>query len=81
MEAEASHDDAAALTARLTQLDDELTERERRVLRTLLVSAMDPLDRRRHLGSGFDDDQHSVLDRLEAERGGPPVGPTREPDR
>ncbi|MFP4511364.1 MAG: hypothetical protein ACLFRV_00290 [Acidimicrobiales bacterium] len=77
----ATDEDVAALAARLAELDEELPDTERRLLRAVLVSAMDPLDRRRHLGSGFDDDQRSVLDRLEAERGGLPGGPTGGSDR
>ncbi|MDZ7679427.1 MAG: hypothetical protein U5K29_12865 [Acidimicrobiales bacterium] len=77
----ATDEDVAALATRLAELDEELSDTERRLLRAVLVSAMDPLDRRRHLGSGFDDDQRSVLDRLEAERGGPPSEPARPEDR
>lgn len=63
-----SLDDPAArsFVDRLGALDEQLSLRERQLLRALLLAASDPLDRRTHLGAGFTDDQQAVLDRLES---------------
>ena len=61
--------DARSLVAHLGSLDDELSSRERRLLRAVLVAALDPLDHRQYFGTGFTDDQLAVLERIEAERG------------
>jgi len=63
-----SLDDPAArsFVDHLGALDEQLSPRERQLLRALLLAASDPLDRRAHLGATFTDEQLAVLDRLEA---------------
>ena len=63
--------DARALVARLSDLDSDLEPREKQLLRAMLLAAMDPLERRRYLGTGLTAGQLDVLDRVEAARGGP----------
>lgn len=69
-------DDPAArsLVERLVALDEKLAPREQRLLRAMLAASLDPLDRRLHLGPGFDAEQQAVLARLEAARGGDDPG-------
>lgn len=61
--------DACSLTARLCELDEHLNQREQTLLRRLLLSSIDPLDRRRLFGPGLSADRLDVLEAIEAERG------------
>lgn len=62
-----THADVQAFVARLVDFDaTELDPRERSLLRAIMIRALDPLERRRVLGTDFTADQLAVLDRLEA---------------
>ena len=60
-----SPEDALALIEGLQAFDADLTPREQSLLRSLLMSTLDPVERQRLVGQNFSDDQLEILHKLE----------------
>jgi hypothetical protein len=60
-----SPEDASALIEGLQAFDEDLTPREQVLLRSLLLSTLDPVERQRLVGQDFSDDQLEILRKLE----------------
>ncbi len=65
MTGHASAEDASALIKGLQAFDEDLTPREQSLLRALLLSTLDPVERKRLVGQNFSDDQLAILQKLE----------------
>ena len=65
MTGQSSAEDASALIKGLQAFDKELTPREQSLLRSVLLSSLDPVERQRLVGQNFSDDQLAILHKLE----------------